>query len=126
MGGSSIILKEADKVVEIRMDNSKWFKFAGIGMVLLVVVGLITWQSVDRYKEVKQIESKLGFDITVVDRQSHDAWWAATRTYLVRPLGDGKGSNMEYLFYLNKENKVEQWAKVRNGKIIKENITEKE
>ncbi|WP_318508735.1 hypothetical protein [Bacillus sp. T3] len=113
-------------MAEIRRDNSKRFKFVGIGMVLIVVVGLSTWQSVDRYKEVKQIESKLGFDITVVDRQSHDAWWAATRTYLVKPLGDGNESNIEYLFYLNKENKVEQWAKVRNGKTIKQNITEKE
>ena len=105
-------------MTEIRRDNSKWIKLIGIGIVLLVVVGLITWQSVDRHKEVQQIESKLGFDITVVDRQSHDAWWAATRTYLVKPLKDGKESNMEYLFYLNKENKIEQWAKVRNGKTI--------
>ena len=49
-----------------------------------------------------------------------------TRTYLVKPLEDGKESNMEYLFYLNKENKIEQWAKVKNGKTIKQNITEKE
>ncbi len=113
-------------MTEIRRDNSKWIKFIGIGIALLVVVGLITWQSVDRHKEVQQIELKLGFDITVVDRQSHDAWWAATRTYLVKPLEDSKESNMEYLFYLNKENKIEQWAKVTNGKTIKQNITEKE
>lgn len=113
-------------MTEIRRDNSKWIRFIGIGIVLLVVVGLITWQSVDKHKEVQQIESKLGFDITVVDRQSHDAWWAATRTYLVKPLEEGKESNMEYLFYLNKENKIEQWAKVRNGKTIRQNITEKE
>ena len=106
-------------MTEIRRDTSKWIKFIGIGMVLLVVGGLITWQSVDRYKEVQQIESKLGIDITVVDRQSHDAWWAATRTYLVKPLEDDKEGNMEYMFYLNKENKIEQWAKVKNGKVIK-------
>ena len=113
-------------MTEIRRDNSTWIKFIGMGIALLVVVGLIIWQSVDRYKEVQQIESKLGFDITVVDRQSHDAWWAATRTNQVKPLEDGKESNMEYLFYLNKENKIEQWAKVKNGKTIKQNITEKE
>ena len=64
-------------MTEIRRDNSTWIKFIGMGIALLVVVGLIIWQSVDRYKEVQQIESKLGFEITVVDRQSHDAWWAA-------------------------------------------------
>ena len=48
--------------MEIRRDNSKWIRFIGIGIVLLVVVGLITWQSVDKHKEVQQIESKLGFD----------------------------------------------------------------
>ncbi|NMD71205.1 hypothetical protein HHO41_12935 [Bacillus sp. DNRA2] len=106
-------------MAEIRRNNSKWFKFVGIGIVLLVVVGLFIWQSVDRYKEVQQIEEKLGFDITVVDRQSHDAWWAATRTYRVKPLGDGKESNVEYLLYLNKENKVEQWAKVKNNRSAK-------
>lgn len=115
-----------DKVGEIRGDNSKWLKFVGIGIVLLVVVGLFTWQSVDRYKEVQQIESKLGFEITVVDRQSHDAWWAATRTYRVKPLGKGEESKIEYLLYLNKENKIEQWAKVRNGKTVKQNNIEKE
>ncbi|WP_338472559.1 hypothetical protein R4Z10_07395 [Niallia sp. XMNu-256] len=109
-----------------RSDNSKWIKFIGIGIVLLVVIGLITWQSVDRHKEVQQIELKLGTDIKVVDRQSHGAWWAATRTYLVKPLEDGKESNMEYLLYLNNENKIEHWAKVRNGKTINQNITEKE
>ncbi|PLT28675.1 hypothetical protein [Peribacillus deserti] len=107
-------------------DTLKSMKFLGIGMVLLLVVGLITWQSVDRYKEVQQIESKLGFDITVVNRQSHEAWWAATRTYLVKPLADGKESSMEYLFYLNKENKIEQWAQVKNGKTMKPIITETE
>jgi len=106
-------------VRKIRKDTSKWIKFIGMGMVLLVVGGLITLQSIDRYKEVQQIESKLGFDIKVVDRQSHDAWWAATRTYLVKPLEDDKENTMEYMFYLNKENKIEQWAKVENGKIIK-------
>ena len=106
-------------MTEIRRNTSKWIKFIDTGMVLLVVGGLIIWQSVDRYKEVQQLESKLGFDITVVDRQSHDAWWAATRTYLVKPLEDDKESNMEYMFYLNKENKIEQWAKVKNGKVIK-------
>lgn len=103
---------------KIRKDISKWIKFIGMGMVLLVVGGLITWQSIDRYKEVQQIESKLGFDIKVVDRQSHDTWWAATRTYLVKPLEDDRGSNIEYMLYLNKENKIEQWVKVENGKII--------
>jgi hypothetical protein len=98
--------------------TAKWTKFIGIGMALLVVGGLITWQSVDRYKEVQQIESKLGFDITVVNRQSHGAWWAPSRTYLVKPLEDGKERGIEYLFYLNEENKIEQWAKLKNGKII--------
>ncbi|MFJ7933795.1 hypothetical protein [Sporosarcina sp. NPDC096371] len=103
---------------KIRKDTSKAIKFIGIGTVLLVLVGIITWQSIDRYKEVQQIESKLGFDITVVDRQSHDAWWVATRTYLVKPSEDNKESNIEYMFHLNKENKIEQWATVKNGKII--------
>lgn len=102
-------------MTEIRRDHSKWIRFIGIGIVFLVVAGLITWQSVDKYKEVQQIESKLGFDVTVVDRQSHEAWWAATRTYVVKPLEKSKESNMEYLFYLNKENEIEQWAKVRNS-----------
>ena len=103
---------------EIIKDTSKWIKFICMGMVLLVVGGLITLQSIDRYKEVQQIESKLGFDIKVVDRQSHDAWWAATRTYLVKPLEDDKENTMEYMFYLNKENKIEQWARLKNGNII--------
>ncbi|MCE4051534.1 MULTISPECIES: hypothetical protein [Bacillaceae] len=103
-------------MAEIRRDNSKRNKlFIAIGIVLLVVVGLFIWQSVDRYKEVQQIESKLGFEITVVDRQSHEAWWAATRTYLVKPVDDE--SNLEYMLYLNKENKIEQWAKVENGEV---------
>lgn len=106
-------------MMKVRKDTSKWIKSIGLGMVLLVVSGLIIWQSVDRYKEVRQIELKLGFDIRVIDKQSHDAWWAATRTYLVKPLEDSQESNMEYMFYLNKENKIEQWAKVKNGKIIK-------
>lgn len=111
----------------MRKNHSRSIKFISIGIALLVVViGLITWQSVDRHKEVQQIESKLGFDITVVDRQSHDAWWAATRTYRVKPLEDDKESNLEYLFYLNSENEIEQWAKVENGKTIKQNIAEKE
>lgn len=107
------------EVMEIRRETSKWIKFIGIGMVLLVVGGLITWQLVDRHKEVQQIESKLGFDITVVDRKSHEAWWAATRTYLVKPFEDDMEDNVEYLFYLNKENKIEQWAKLKNGEIIR-------
>jgi len=103
-------------MAEIRRDNSKRNKlFIAIGIVLLVVVGLFIWQSVDRYKEVQQIESKLGFEITVVDRQSHEAFWAATRTYLVKPVDDE--SNLEYMLYLNKENKIEQWAKVENGEV---------
>jgi len=102
-----------------RRNTSKRLKLIGVGMILLVVAGLITWQSIDKYKEVQQIESKLGFEITVVDRQSHDAWWAASRTYLVKPLEDGKESNIEYLLNLNRENKIEQWAKLENGKIIK-------
>ncbi|MFP9129442.1 hypothetical protein [Niallia sp. BSM11] len=103
-------------MAEIRRYNSKRNKlFIAIGIVLLVVVGLFIWQSVDRYKEVQQIESKLGFEITVVDRQSHEAWWAATRTYLVKPVDDE--SNLEYMLYLNKENKIEQWAKVENGEV---------
>lgn len=104
--------------MEIRRDTSKWIKFISIGMALLVVGGLITWQLVDKHKEIQQIESKLGFDITVVDRQSHDAWWAASRTYLVKPLEGEKEDNMEYLFYLNKENEIKQWAKLKNGDII--------
>lgn len=104
--------------MEIRSDTSKWIKFIGIGMALLVVGGLITWQLVDRYKEVQQIESKLGFDISVVDIQSHDVWWAASRTYRVKPLEGEKEDNVEYLLYLNKENKIEQWAKLKNGEII--------
>lgn len=103
----------------IRRNTSKRLKFIGLGIILLVVAGLITWQSIDKYKEVQQIESKLGFEITVLDRQSHDAWWAASRTYLVKPLEDGKESNIEYLLNLNRENKIEQWAKLENGKIIK-------
>ena len=83
-----------------------------------MVGGLIIWQSVYRHKEVQQIESKLGFDIKVTDRQSHDAWWAATRTYLVKPLEENQERGVEYMLYLHKENKVEQWAKVKNGKII--------
>ncbi|WP_046176201.1 hypothetical protein [Domibacillus indicus] len=103
----------------VRRTTSKRIKFIGLGLIPLVVAGLITWQLVDRHKEVQQIESKLGFGITVVDRQSHDAWWAATRTYVVKPLKDDKENTMEYIFYLNKENKIEQWAKFKDGKAIK-------
>ncbi len=106
--------------------RSKWIKFIGIGIVLLLVGGIITWQSFDRHEEVQEIELKLGFDITVVDRQSHDAWWAATRTYRVKPVEDGEEDNLEYLFYLNKENQIEQWAKIINGNTIIQNRTEKE
>ena len=101
---------------------SKWLKFISIGIVLLIVGGIILWQSIDRYKEVQQIESKLGFDIKVVKRDSpddDDIWWAASRTYRVKPVEAEKGSTIEYLLYLNKENKIEQWAKLENGKIIK-------
>ncbi|WP_117149150.1 MULTISPECIES: hypothetical protein [Paraliobacillus] len=106
--------------------RSKWIKFIGIGIVLLLVGGIITWQSFDRHEEVQEIELKLGFDITVVDRQSHAAWWAATRTYRVKPVEDGEEDNLEYLFYLNKENEIEQWAKITNGNTIIQNRTEKE
>lgn len=105
-------------MLEIRKDTSKWMKFIGIGIVVLVVGGLIIWQSVDRHKEVQQIESKLGFAIKVTDRQSHDAWWAAARTYLVKPVEESQESNIEYMFYLNKDNKIQQWAKLKDGKII--------
>ena len=99
--------------------TSKWLKFIGIGIVLLVVSGIMIWQSIDKHKEIEQIESKLGFEITVVERDSHDVWWAASRTYLVKPSEADMGSNIEYLLYLNKENKIEQWAKLENGNIIK-------
>ena len=103
----------------VKRKTSKWLTFICIGIVLLVIGGIIVWQSMERYKEIQQIESKLGFDITVVKRDSHDAWWAASRTYRVKPSEADMGSNIEYLLYLNKENKIEQWAKLENGKIIK-------
>jgi len=87
-----------------------------------VVGGITRWQLIDRNKEIHQIESKLGFDIKVVNRQSHNPWWEAPRTYLVRPVKEDKEHNIEYLLYLNKENKIEQWAKVKNGKVIKKTI----
>lgn len=103
----------------MKRGTSKWIKYIGIGMALLVIGGFITLEFVDGNKEIQQIESKLGFDITVVDRQSHGEWWPATRTYLVKPLEDDEENNIEYLLYLNKENKIEQWAKLQNGEIIK-------
>ena len=106
-------------MTKMKRGTSKWIMYMGIGMALLVIGGFITWEFVDGNKEIQQIESKLGFDITVVDRQSHGELLAATRTYLVKPLEDDEESNIEYLLYLNKENKIEQWAKLQNGEIIK-------
>src|SRR4051794_34616518 len=104
--------------MKIRRGTIKWITFIGIGIVLLTLVGLSIWDSTERSKEVQQIELKLGFEIKVLDRQSHGTLRAATRTYLVKPLNDDdKESNIEYLLYLNEEDKIEQWAMVKNGKV---------
>lgn len=95
-----------------------------LGIVLLTLVGFRIWDSAERTKEVQQIESKLGFEITVVDRQSHGTLSAPTRTYLVKPLDGDKKSDIEYLLYLNEEDKIEQWAMVKNGKTIRPNNIE--
>lgn len=50
---------------------------------------------------------------------------AVTRTYLVKPLDDEK-SDIDYLLYLNEENKIEHWVIVKNGKNIRPNNTEDE
>ena len=104
----------------------KWITFIGIGIVLLTLVGFSIWDSTERSKEVQQIELKLGFEIKVLDRQSHGTLRAATRTYLVKPLDDDKESNIEYLLYLNEEDEIEQWAMVKNGKVIRPYNTEDE
>lgn len=103
----------------------QWITFIGIGMVLLAIVGLSIWDSTERSKEVKQIELELGFKVKVVDRQSHGTLRAVTRTYLVKPLDDEK-SDIEYLLYLNEEDKIEHWVIVKNGKKIRPNNTEDE
>lgn len=103
----------------------QWITFIGIGMVLLAIVGLSIWDSTERSKEVQQIELELGFKVKVVDRQSHGTLRALTRTYLVKLLDDEK-SDIEYLLYLNEEDKIEQWVIVKNGKTIRPNNTEDE
>lgn len=97
----------------------KWFTFIGIGIVLLASVAFIKWDSAERSKEIQQIESKLGFEITVVDRQSHGTLRAPTRTYRVKRLEDDKDSDIEYLLYLNEKDEIENWAMVKNGKIVR-------
>ncbi|WP_088069972.1 hypothetical protein [Gottfriedia luciferensis] len=106
----------------IKKKTSKWIIFIGIGILLLVVGGITRWQLIDRHKEIQQIESKLGFDIKVVNRQSNGTLWDISRTYIVKPLKDDKEKGIEYILYLNKDNKIEQWAKRKNGKIIGNHI----
>ncbi|SDN26748.1 hypothetical protein SAMN05518871_104126 [Psychrobacillus sp. OK028] len=110
--------------MKTRSSTLKWIMFIGLGIVLLALVGLSIWDSNERSKEVQQIELKLGFEIKVLDRQSHGTLRAATRTYLVKPLDDDKESDLEYLLYLNEEDKIEQWAMVKNGKVIRPINTE--
>ncbi|MEO4055135.1 hypothetical protein [Solibacillus sp. CAU 1738] len=112
--------------MKIKRGILKWITFIGIGIVLLGVAGLTIWDSAERTKEVKQIELELGFEIKVVDRQSHGTLRAATRTYKVKSLNDDKENDLEYLLYLNEEDKIEHWAIVKNGKVIKPNNTEDE
>ncbi|SES44891.1 hypothetical protein [Psychrobacillus sp. OK032] len=111
--------------MKVRRGTLKWIMFIGIGIVLLALVGLSIWDSTERSKEVQQIELKLGFEIKVLDRQSHGTLRAATRTYLVKPLDD-KENDIEYLLYLNEEDKIEQWVMVKNGKTIRPYSTEDE
>ncbi|MFJ7825611.1 hypothetical protein [Psychrobacillus sp. NPDC096623] len=110
--------------MKTRSSTLKWIMFICIGIVILALVGLSIWDSTERSKEVQQIELKLGFEIKVLDRQSHGTLRAATRTYLVKPLDDDKESDLEYLLYLNEEDKIEQWAMVKNGKVIRPIKTE--
>ncbi|KOS68481.1 hypothetical protein AEA09_07915 [Lysinibacillus contaminans] len=112
--------------MKIKRGTLKWIMFFSIGIVLLALVGLSIWDSTERSKEVQQIELELGFEVKVVDRQSHGTLRAATRTYLVKPLDDDKESDIEYLLYLNEEDKIEQWAMVKNGKTIRPYNTEDE
>ncbi|MDI2588524.1 hypothetical protein OR571_15730 [Psychrobacillus sp. NEAU-3TGS] len=101
-----------------RRSSLKWITFIGIGIVLLVVAEFCIWDSNERSKEIQQIELKLGFEVKVLDRQSHGTLKAPTRTYLVKRLDD-KQSDLQYRLYLNEEDKIEQWAKVKNGKTIR-------
>ena len=112
--------------MKIRTGTLKWITFISIGIVLLALIGLSIWDSTERTKEVQQIELKLGFEIKVLDRQSHGTLRAATRTYLVKPLDEDKVSDIEYLLYLNEEDNIEQWAMVKNGKVIGPYDTEDE
>ncbi|KAB7672049.1 hypothetical protein [Bacillus sp. B1-b2] len=96
--------------------SKKLIILLGVGLAIFAVVGVSIWQIIDRNEEVQVIESKLGFEISVVEKQSHEAWWAATRTYRVKPEED-KDNSLEYLLYLNKENKIEQWAEVKDGDV---------
>ncbi|GGA24453.1 hypothetical protein [Psychrobacillus lasiicapitis] len=109
----------------IRRGPLKWVTFIGIGIVLLVVAGFCIWDSTERSKEVQQIELKLGFEVKVLDRQSHGTLKEPTRTYLVKRLDD-KESEIEYRLYLNEEDNIEQWAMVKNGKTIRPYSTEEE
>lgn len=112
-------------MMKMKRGNLKWMTFLGLGVALLVIVGFSIWDSAEKSKEVRQIELELGFKVQVVDRQSHGPLRAATRTYLVKQLNDEK-SDIEYLLYLNEEDKIEHWAMVKNGKTIKPTNTEDE
>lgn len=54
-----------------------------------------------------------------MDRQSHGSLRAVTRTYLVKPLDEDKESDIEYLLYLNEDDKIEHWVMVKNGKTVR-------
>lgn len=104
-------------MMKIKRSILKWMTFMGIGVALLAIIFSI-WDSAEKSKEVRQIELELGFKVKVVDRQSHGTLRAATRTYLVKQLDDEK-SDIEYLLYLNENDKIEHWALVKNGKTIR-------
>lgn len=105
-------------MMKMKRGNLKWMTFIGLGMALLAIIGFSIWDSSERSKEIRQIELELGFKVQVVDRQSHGPLRAPTRTYLVKQLDDEK-SDIEYLLYLNEEDKIEHWAMVKNGKTIR-------
>ena len=97
----------------------KWSAFISIGIVLLAIVGFYIWDSEEKSKEIQQIESKLGFEIKVVDRQSHGTFQAPTRTYKVKPLNASEENETEYILYLNEKDEIEQWAMIKNGKVVR-------
>ncbi len=112
--------------MKMRRGSLKWVSFISIGIVLLVIVGYLIWDSNEKTKEIQQIESKLGFEIKVVDRQSHGTFQAPTRTYTVKPINASKENETEYILYLNEKDEIEQWAMIKNGKIVRPDNEEDE